>query len=100
MFSAWDVDGLHVDYTNLNADSPIVLHKDGSPAPIEPEPDAMKYGSGLDDSVSYREPYWWTGRELDVEIDLQYNRAHWRPDPTPGRYIDEVEEWPELRTGS
>ena len=34
---------------------------------------------------TYRGNYAWTGRQFDVETDLQYNRARWY-DPTTGRW--------------
>jgi len=40
-----------------------------------------------DDSVDVGR-YKWTDRELDVDLDLQYNRARFY-DPTPGVWIGE-----------
>ena len=36
-------------------------------------------------------PYSWTGREFDVETELQYNRVGRWYDPTPGRFLEEAE---------
>jgi RHS repeat-associated protein len=35
--------------------------------------------------ITYRGSYAWTGRQFDVETDLQYNRARWY-DPATGRW--------------
>ena len=42
--------------------------------------------AGTDANPQYRARYAWTGRELDVETGLQYNRARWY-DPAAGRWI-------------
>jgi RHS repeat-associated protein len=54
--------------------------------------DAINYdafGNIISESSStYRGSYAWTGRELDVETDLQYNRARWY-DPATSRWMSQ-----------
>jgi RHS repeat-associated protein len=54
--------------------------------------DALNYdafGNIIGESNStYRGSYAWTGRELDVETDLQYNRARWY-DPATARWMSQ-----------
>lgn len=40
------------------------------------------------DETSEGKPIHWTGREVDADIDLQYNRARYC-DPTVGRWISD-----------
>ena len=82
---ASDPSGVYFDLTDDLGSVRDVINTSGT---VKDSIQYDAFGNITDSDANYRGMYSYTGRQFDVETDLQYNRVRWY-DPTIGRWISQ-----------